>query len=255
MKAVRRLLWVAVALVAVAAIAAWTFPAGLAYRLAGDTLFPLRLHDLGGTVWSGHAGHVDLLGYDLGTLDWRLQPLPLLHGESVAQFVLAGPIASGSGSVRRSGAQTEFDDTVLHVPARVAAPALAIPALELLGTLDIRIASVRLLGMRFERAAGTVLWRGAAVAGAAQARLGDLQATFSPAADGGISGVVQDLGGPLEVAGAFHASIGRYDAQARLAARGDVPQVREALQYIGQPQADGSRVLEIRGRLLAPFGS
>jgi general secretion pathway protein N len=64
---------------------------------------------------------------------------------------------------------------------------------------------------------------------------------------------VHDLGGPLQADGTFTASLGRYDAQVRLAARGDDPRVVEALQYVGQAQADGSRELIIEGRQLGLF--
>ena len=73
--------------------------------------------------------------------------------------------------------------------------------------------------MLLDDAAGTATWRDASVGGAAQAKLGALQATFAAAADGGVAGVVRDMGGPLEVAGTFRTSLGAYEAQGRLAAR------------------------------------
>jgi general secretion pathway protein N len=251
-----RILLAAIAILAViAGAAAWSCPADLAYRFAADSLAPLKLHDLAGTIWQGHAGRVDVLGINLGAIDWILQPQPLLHGETIALVSLTGNDVSGRGVVERSDGQTWFRDATLRMPARIAAPVLAIPALELLGTIQIDIAHAHLRGLLLDDAAGTATWRDASVGGAAQAKLGALQATFAAAADGGIAGVVRDRGGPLEVAGTFRASLGAYEAQARLAARGDNPQVTEALQFIGQPQADGSRNLEIRGRqldLIAP---
>jgi general secretion pathway protein N len=244
-----------VVLAAIAGVAAWTCPADLAYRFAADSLVPVKLHDLAGSVWHGHAGGAELFGMNLGAIDWTLQVQPLLSGEMIAQVTLTGDGVSGSGVIDRGGGQTEFRDTTLRMPARLAAPMLAIPMLELLGTMEIDIAHARLRDLWLDDAAGTVRWRDAAVAGAAQAKLGDLQATFASTADGSIAGVVRDLGGPLEVAGTFKAGLVAYEAQARLAARGDNPQVIEALQFIGQPQADGSRNLEIRGRLLVPPGS
>ena len=245
----------ALAILAVAAgVAAWTCPADLAYRFAADSLVPLKLHDLGGTIWQGHAGSVDMLGANLGAIDWILQAQPLLHGEVIALVSLNGNDVSGRVVVERHDGQTSFRDARLRMPARIAAPVLAIPALELLGTIEIDVAHAHLRGFWLDEAAGTATWRDASVGGAAQAKLGALQATFAAAADGGIAGAVHDMGGPLEVAGAFRASLGAYEAQARLAARGDNPQVTEALQFIGQPQADGSRNLEIRGRQLDLIG-
>ena len=96
-------------------------------------------------------------------------------------------------------------------------------------------------------------WRNAAVAGAAQARLGELQAQFASAADGGIAGTLRDGGGPLEARGTFNIALGRYSAQLRLAARDGDARVADALQYVGQPQPDGSRLLLIEGRQLRSF--
>lgn len=255
MRVVRITLLLLFALAAIAGVAAWTCPADLGYRLAGGALAPLGLRDLSGSIWQGHAAHADLLGTDLGALDWTLQPLPLLHGTLAARFTLSGPAISASGSIERNGSVIDFRDALVRMPAGVAAPALAIPALELLGTLEIEVGHARLHGLLPEQAAGTALWRNAAVSGAAQATFGDLKAAFASTPDGAIAGTAQDLGGPLELAATFRDSLGQYEAQARLSARGDNPQLNEALQYIGQPQADGSRNLEIRGSAFGLFGS
>jgi hypothetical protein len=252
MRFLRGLLIGLLVLAAIAGVAAWTCPAELAYRFAADALVPVRLHDLAGSIWQGHAGAADLLGVSLGTIDWKLQAQPLLRGEIVAQVTVAGDGTSGGGIVDYGGGQTALRDATLRMPARLAAPVLAIPMLELLGTIEIDIAHAHLRDLWFDDAAGAVRWRDAAVAGAAQAKLGDLQATFASTPDGSIAGVVGDLGGPLELAGTFKANRNAYEAQARLASRGDNAQVTEALQFIGQAQADGSRNLEIRGRPLIP---
>jgi general secretion pathway protein N len=250
----RTIALVAIAVAVVLGVALWTFPADLAYRYVGNRLAPVALRGLGGTIWQGRAAGVDLIGHDLGRLDWTLQFLPLLRNEVVAQVALSGDSGNGHAVVERDAdGRLQLHDAVVTVPARVAAPVLAIPALDLLGTIEIQIGHARLLGAWPADAAGTASWRNAAVAGAAQAQLGELRATFASTTDGGIAGTVVDLGGPLEVAGTFAARAGQYEAQARLAARGNNPQVTEALQYVGQPRADGSRDLEIRGRQLNLF--
>jgi hypothetical protein len=252
MRFLRGLLIGIVVLVAIAGVVAWTCPAELAYRFAADALVPVRLHDLTGSIWQGHAGTAEVLGVSLGTVEWKLHAQPLLRGQVVARVTVAGDGVSGGGIVDYGGGQTAIRVTTLRMPARLAAPVLAIPMLELLGTIEIDMVHARLRDLWLEDATGTVRWRDAAVAGAAQAKLGDLQATFASTADGSIAGVVGDLGGPLELAGTFKANRNAYEAQARLASRGDNAQVTEALQFIGQAQADGSRNLEIRGRRLIP---
>jgi general secretion pathway protein N len=254
MKLLRRILLLVIALAAIAGVAARTCPADLAYRYFGDRLAPLALRELSGTVWQGRATAAELFGQNLGALEWRLQAAPLLHGDAIAQLTLTGDGITASGLADRGAdGQVSFRDVVAHMPARIAAPVLATPALDLLGTIEIDVNRARLHGAWLEEASGAAYWRDAAVAGAAQARLSDLQLTFASAAGGAISGVVHDLGGPLQADGTFTASLGRYDAQVRLAARGDDPRVTEVLQYVGQPQADGSRQLVIEGRQLGLF--
>src|SRR5678815_5824819 len=80
MKLLRGVLLFAIVLAAVAGVAAWTCPADFAYRYFGDRLAPLALHDLSGTIWQGRAAAVELFRQNLGALEWRLQPAPLLHG-------------------------------------------------------------------------------------------------------------------------------------------------------------------------------
>ncbi len=243
-----------IALAAVAGLAVWTCPADLAYRYFGGGLAPLALRDLSGTIWQGRAASVELFRQNLGALEWRLQPAPLLRGEAIAQLTLTGDGIAASGWVDRgTDAEVTFRDVVVHMPARIAAPVLAIPALDLLGTIEIDVARARLRGLWLEDASGAAYWREAAVAGAAQARLSDLQLTFASAAGGMITGTLHDLGGPLQADGTFTASLARYDAQVRLAVRGDDPHVTEALQFVGQPQSDGSRQLVIEGRQLGLF--
>jgi general secretion pathway protein N len=253
MKLLRSVLLIVIVLAAVAGVAAWTCPADLAYRYFGDRFAPLVLRDLSGTVWHGRATNVELFRQNLGALEWRLQPAALLHGETVAQLSLSGADVAATGlGDRGADGQVSFRDVVVHMPARLAAPVLAIPALDLLGTIEIDVAQARLRGAWLDEASGAAYWRDAGVAGAAQARLSDLQATFV-SAGGAISGVVHDLGGPLQAQGTFTASLGRYDAQVRLAARDGDPRVTEALQFVGQPQPDGSRQLVIEGRQLGLF--
>jgi len=65
--------------------------------------------------------------------------------------------------------------------------------------------------------------------------------------DGSIIGVLNDLGGPLQINGTFKATKTTYDAAAQLAARGGDVAVRAALRKIGTPQADGSTIVQAKG--------
>ncbi|MEZ5485910.1 MAG: type II secretion system protein N, partial [Lysobacteraceae bacterium] len=136
------------------------------------------------------------------------------------------------------------------VPAQLAAPVLDVPALQLHGDIDIAIESAT-IGMALPKnVKGRAVWRDASVSGPAQAVFGDLEANFESPPAGGLMGRINDLGGPLMLDGEFHLDYRGYGASATLRARDDNPSVREALRYIGEPQADGSSRFELKGKLL-----
>ena len=254
MRLVRNLAAAVLVLVALALLVAWTCPAQVLYGWFGARLEPLRLRGIDGTLWHGRAEAADLYGQPLGTLAWELAPATLLRGQPRASLTLTGGLVSGTGQVERHGDGTlALDDAHLSLPASAAAPAFGIPTLDLLGTIGIEIRHAVFRAAWPSELSGTARWRDAAVAGAAQARLGDLQATFSSAPGGRVRGTVSDAGGPLAVSGTFEADVAGYRAQVRLAPRGDDPRLVEALQYIGQPQGDGSRELLIEGRQSLSF--
>ena len=254
MRILRNLLLFLIVLVLIAGVFVATCPAEFAYRMVADRLGVVRLAGVSGSLWQGHASSAQVFGQEIGTLDWRLEAAPLLGGELLAHVSLAGAELSGSGIVDRvSDGTISVRDASFRVPARMAAPALDIPALQLLGTIDGKLAEARLRGAWVQQASGNLRWNDAAVAGAAQAQLGTLEATFSSAPDGTIVGVARDLGGPLQLNGTFKVSAGSFDADANLAARDGNPQVIEALRYIGQPQADGTSHLVIHGQLFKLF--
>jgi len=254
MKHLRRLFFVVVVLLVVASVIAITCPAEFAYRLLADRLGAVKLSGISGSIWQGHAGSVQVFGTPLGALDWQLQAAPLLHGIAAAHLTLSGGEITASGDLAAgSGDAIDISNATLHAPAHIAAPALDIPALQLLGDMDIDVAQAHVLGAWPQSANGTAHWRNAAVVGAAQAQLGDLQATFASAADATINGTVHDLGGPLQREGTFRVNAGSDDADATLRARDGNPRVSEALRYVGEPQADGSSHLVIHGQLFKVF--
>lgn len=254
MKHLQRFILCLIVLLAVAAIAIATCPASFAWRWVAGKAGAFKLDGLSGTVWNGHAGSASVFGTELGALDWRLSPLPLVRGAIAAQVDVHGGQVTGNGAVERaSDGSLRVTGATIRLPASLAAPALDIPMLQLLGQIDIDIAQLRVQGAWPTAAQGEIRWRNAAVAGAAQASLGDLQAQFASAADGSIAGTARDLGGPLQLDGTFKIDAGSYDVQARLAARDGNVQVLDALRFLGQPQGDGTTLLLIRGKFFQVF--
>ena len=248
----RKFLFFACALLTIVVIAAWTLPAEIAYAWFGKRLQPVTLSDLSGDLWNGRAGSMRVLGQEIGALTWHLRKLPLLSGgDLVAQIEVSGTGGTAHAALTQNADRTlDVRETTISLPAATMEPALGVPALHLLGDVDITLAHARLRGIWVETADGTAVWRNAAVAGAAQARLSDLRVDFSTQPDGRIVCHVYDLGGPLSAEGHCEFKAGAYSAQVRLAARDGDAHVLDALQYVGQPQSDGSVFLKIQGHLL-----
>ena len=245
----RKWFWILLVLVAIAVIVVATLPA----RLITERVLPesgaLQLSDVSGTIWSGRAGRVIYKSADQGSLDWRVKPLPLFTGRIDTDLVLQGVDLSGNARVLKKGDRVRLDDAHFSLPARRLEPLLDIPALQFTGTVDIDLDELEMQGRTPLALKGRATWRDAGVTGEEQASFGTLVARFGPLPGGGFGGEVNDEGGPLAVKGNFKTTLLGYEAHATLRARDGNPQVTRALRHIGQVQADGSVVFEVRGGL------
>jgi general secretion pathway protein N len=250
MKVIRNLLLIVLVLLLVAVALVALFPARIAWDWAGDRVGALQLDGVGGTIWRGHAQQASLHGQPLGTVGWQVNPWPLFGRRLEADLRLDGSEYQGVTALSHHRGVTVLRDARLVLPADRLQPAVDVPALNPRGRLEIELAHAELVSGFPRRLDGRATWRDAAVDGAAVARFGDLVAEFSTGADGALNGTVSDTGGPLMLEGQFRVAFTGYEAEAVLMARDGNPQVQEALQYIGEPQPDGSSILQIRGQML-----
>lgn len=255
MKLIKWLFALLVLAVVVGAVVAWTMPADVAWRYIAPKAGPVSLVGVRGTVWDGHADGISVFGRDLGELDWRIDKAPLLSRKVVADLRIKGADIDGSGQLERTrDGRIKARDVRFRVPATLFAPALDIPSLSLVGSVTGTVAKATFADGSVRNAEGTARWTEAGVSGSAEARFSDILADFASQPDGSIAGTIADDGrGSLEVEGRFSVSPAAFEAEAFLSARYDDPRVREALQYIGQPQEDGSSHLVIRGELFKLF--
>jgi general secretion pathway protein N len=250
MKLIRNLSLLALILLVLLALLLALFPARLAAEWAQPRLGALQLSGVSGTIWQGQAREARLHGQTLGTLGWRIHPWALTGMKLDADLSLQGGEFEGGGFVSAARGALQLRNGRLRMAAERMQPALDIPALNLRGTVEIALDEAEVVNGFPRRLQGSALWRNAAVDGAAAAQFGDLSAEFNTGADGALIGTVADQGGPLMLDGQFRLAFTGFEAEALLAARDGNPQVQEALQHIGEPQADGSSILQIRGQLL-----
>lgn len=254
MKLIRNLLLLVIVLALVAVGVLAFLPASTALGFVGGRLGPVQLGDVSGTVWKGQAEPASINGQPIGTLGWRLHPLGLLRARADADLTLAGDTYNGTGAISVQRDRTlRVRDLHLVMPANKLQPLLDIPALVFRGDVQVDVDEAELRGGFPTQVKGRATWKNASVAGSAEAQFGDVVTDFASTPDGGIAGTVSDGGGPLQASGSYTANLVGYDADIALRARDGNPQVLEALQYIGEPQPDGSARLVVRGRLLGDF--
>jgi general secretion pathway protein N len=251
MKFIKALLLVILLLLGLAAVALALFPASTALSWLGGRLGPVQLSEVGGSIWDGHAGQVSAFGQALGRLRWSVSPISALRGAPRVELELEGDRYQGSTvAVLRGALSAELTNARFRFPAETLRGALDVPGLVPGGTVELDLPSALIEAGYPRSLRGTAVWRDAAVAGAAAAALGDIQSEFSTTADGAISGVISDLGGPLQVEGSFRFALTGYEAEALLRPRGSQPALDRALDHIGQRQPDGSSYLKITGSML-----
>jgi general secretion pathway protein N len=254
MKLIKKLLLLLLILIVIGVLLLAFLPARIALDFVGGRLGPLQLGEVSGSLWRGQASPASINGEPVGTLGWSLSPLSLLSARIDADLTLAGDVYNGQGAVSvRRDRSVSVRALDLRFPAGRLQPILDIPALVFRGEVQVTVESAEIRSGFPSAVKGRAVWKQAAVAGSAEALFGDIITDFASSADGGIAGTVSDGGGPLQATGTYSASIAGYQADVSLRARDGNPQVIEALQYIGQPQPDGSARLEVRGRLLDAF--
>ncbi len=241
------LAWIAFAVLAFLALLFAQLPARFVLSRAVDPSLGVSFSGITGTVWNGHASEVTHRGKAVGSLDWRLSPWALLRGAKRLNAQLAGAGFSGSAQLESNGSRVRVENADIHFPATGLASALDVPSLEFSGDVNVKIDVLELENNLPVELAGQAAWRNAAVSGAAQATLGTLTARFS-GSNGNITGTLADAGdGALQLSGQFTINPLGYKANATLRARGENPQLREALQFIGQPRGDGSVEYNVEG--------
>ena len=254
MKLIRNLLLLVLVLAIVAVLVLAFLPARTALDFVGGRLGPVELGEVSGTLWKGQANPASINGQPIGALGWRLHPFSLFGARIDADVTLAGDTYNGNGAVSVHRNRTiRVRDLTVTMPAEKLQPLVDIPALVFRGQVQVDLASAELRGGFPVDVKGRGTWKNASVAGSAEAQFGDIVTDFASTPAGGIAGTVSDGGGPLQAQGTYNASLVGYDADVALRARDGNPQVLEALQYIGEPQPDGSARLVVRGRLLGDF--
>lgn len=243
----------AVLLLAVAALL-WWLPAIWALPLASSSLHGLRLEQVGGTVWDGHAGRVLATdGRDLGQLNWQLSRRALL-GHLSLQIDLAGPSLQWSGHLQRESGNRALWS---HLDARVDLTTLGDPRLRAVpgrpqGEVTVHVQRALLEAGWPIELQGHWQWQQAELqAHTGAVSLGGLQGDLS-SHNGVLHLPWRDDGhGPLRTQGTLQLSPLGWRLDATLQAASDAPALQRWLATLGKPDAAGVIHVERRGGLAA----
>jgi general secretion pathway protein N len=262
LKWLRTLLAGVVVLLLATVVLAWFLPARWAWPMLQPRLHGLRLEQVGGSLWDGHAERaLTADGSELGRLRWTLSRRAVL-GDIRLELWLEQPLLRFHGVMQRiSDTELDWRDVHLRVEAALLDRQLPLRDDRLGGTLDVAVAHARLQGAWPLQLDAVACWRDAAVrSDGAWLSLGQLQLQ-AHGDDGVVQANLDDDGrGPLQATGRFSLSpLGwRYVATLR-PRRGD-PSLRRWLVRLGetmrtQPTADGAVSLQGHGGLAAALSS
>lgn len=230
------------------------FPAGVAFRLAA----PDGVSGFGfnGTVWNGSARIVRIGGQELRNTEWDLSVLRLLTGSLAGQFKSrwADGFIEGYGRINLGGTLTldnaraafgaSVFQSVFGIPRVGGQASIAIDSLELRDNWPYRLVAKGEL----RNLSSPLMGRGDADI------IGDLAFEFdtnTETDEATITGQLSDIGGPLELRGTLVlAPPGNYELSTRIKARPDAPEsLRKNLEFLGRPEADGTRIFQLAGSI------
>lgn len=228
--------------------------ATLPARVLLDRIPIVSASGVGGSLWSGHAETLAVQGVSLGRADWRLFALPLLKGQLQIEAQVSPPGGRG-----RAQCVITLRQEVTCSRVDVSLP---------LQSLQLASLPQGWSGHLSAELSHLAIKEGWPVAIAGRVDVQDIQKMAATGAspfgsfrlefpapqvtpNDGLTGVLQDTGGPLNVVGTLRLQPDRtYVIDGHVAARGDAaPDVARAIEYLGTPDAQGRREFSLAGSL------
>ena len=238
------------ALLALFGALAAQLPASHALGWASRVVPELAVAGADGTLWRGTAARTAWRQYELGRIEWVLEPLPLATGRVVADVSIAGTIeATGMVTSTLNGGRIAIEGARGVAPAGWIQHILDAPFLRLEGTVEADFERIELREGFLTGLVGRARWEPAAISGRIHTELGGLEIVWTTGGEE-IRGVVSDTGGPLEAQGVVLIADRRYRVELVLAGRGDAEAIRQALYVVGRPDPAGRVNLNITGELV-----
>ena len=206
-----------------------------------------------GTIWSGRAQVLQVRGVNVGSVEWKLHPLPLLtaHANADVKVTRIDGFAQTQLSVGPTGTMN-FKSLTASLPLS-ALPPNALPG-GWAGTLNGRFQQLTLEQGWPTKVNGTLEVLDLYGPAGKPSKAGSYRIAFDPAASTAeaLKGAISDAGdGPLQLNGTVQLKPDRsYVVETLVAARPDAPRnLVQALEFLGPPDAQGRRQFNTEGTL------
>jgi hypothetical protein len=240
-------------------LAALVFLLTLLVRLPASLLLDhlpgtLRCSSAYGTLWRGSCAELVAGPRRLSGVNWTLHPAALLRARVALDLASADPAASGQAYVEW---QPGGELLIEHLAATLAPSQLT----GLLPTgwsasLQLAIAHARVRERHLVALEGTLDLQQLQLL-APRTAFGSFELAFpkvsaaDPRAEAPMRGTLRDLDGPLSMRGQMQLSPGgSYELEAKVAAHEDAdPGLRQLLELLGPPDAQGARDFSFAGTL------
>lgn len=237
----------ALGILAYVAFALATLPANLLMSRLAPALSAAGVE---GTVWSGSAQLLQAGNVSLGSARWNLHVLPLFLARVKADVEIKRSDGFAQTTVTLASDRIRLEQVTASLPFSALPPAV-VPG-GWTGTINLKLASLTLEKGWPTQAEGTLETLDLTGPARRPANMGSYQVAFTgEQTEGELVGMLSDLGGPLEIAGAVRLKPDRsYVVEGVVATRPDAPQsISDTLQYLGPADEHGRRPFSIAGTL------
>jgi general secretion pathway protein N len=226
-----------------------TLPASVVLsRLSG---FGIQASGIQGTLWNGSAQVLQVANANVGAVEWDLHLLPLFTARLEADIKVKRSDGFAETEIALSPAAVHFEALTASLPLSTL-PAAAFPG-GWTGTANLKFARLTLQNGWPVDAEGTLDVLNLTGPARRPANLGGYRVVFEDSANaaGALTGMLSDLGGPLQLTGKIELKPERsYLLDGLIATRPDAPRdIVNALQFLGEPDAQGRRPFSLSGTM------
>jgi len=254
----KRRTWIFTGIIVWLVLVITAIPAVWAMYIVQSAVPGWRADSISGNFWQGRAENsqlnIDGKPLDLGSLQWRLQPLGLLWLRPCVSFTttLDSQTTQAQACVSLLSQTVTLHDAHVSLNAALLEPWIA---LQLAGDIDLRIRSLELSDNALSRLDGALQWRRAQAHNSlAWISLGNLQARLSDDQAGGLASQWQDIQasgeeGPVAMDMKVQLPVdGGVIALGNVTPRGSAaPEITQILQTLFESDAKGGYRISWRG--------